>query len=904
MRVLYVEDDARDATLVRHELARDAPGIALEVASTVAAARERLTADPSFDVALVDLRLPDGDGFELLREIRGRNLPTAVVIVTGEGDEATAVAALKAGADDYVSKQSGFAARLPATLEAARARFRVEAERRTHVLRVLYAEHHAVDVDLTRRHLAAHAPHIHLEVVHGAHEVLGRLPATDGDPSPCDVLLLDYRLPGESALELLKTLRDQRRLTLPVVLVTGQGDEEVAAQALRLGAADYLIKHPGYLFELPVALENAHHRARLAREQAALRESRERLQGVVESAMDAILSVDEGQRIVIFNAAAERMFRCPREQALGQSVERFLPERFRAAHRGQVDRFAGSGETRRAMGRAGLVRGLRLDGEEFPAEASISRASVDGAPLLTVILRDVTERLQADEELREARERLRMAVDAGNVGLWDWDLTSDRVRYSDVWKRQIGYAADEIADRFEEWRGRVHPDDLPRVLEAIQRSVATLEPAHRAEFRFRHRDGSYRHILSFGSVIADTEGHAVRMVGSHIDISDRVALEAQLRHAQKIESLGRLAGGVAHDFNNLLTVINNYAELAAAELAPDHKAREMLREIGAAGARAATLTRQLLTFSRRRTGELSRLNVDTILSGMARMLRRLLGEDVVLRVEPGCRDGRVLGEESQIEQVIMNLVVNARDAMPSGGELLLATAERQLDSDLRDGSVPRGSYVVLTVRDTGVGMDRATLDRIFEPFFTTKEQGRGTGLGLAMIHGIARQSGGYVRVESQPGRGTTFEMFLPRVAGDEPVARTPEPTGVARGEGVVLLVEDEPSVRTLECRILEAAGYQVMSAASGESAILLLENEGRDLDLLVTDVVMPGMSGIELAARLRLRFPRLNVLYTSGYSVELMGPSGNLGERDSFVGKPFTPAELTRKVDEALRRPR
>lgn len=405
MKLLYVEDNPRDADLARRELARHAPHVTLDTALTLGEARARLAENPGVDLVLADLHLPDGNGLELLAEIREQALPLAVVILTGQGDEDTVVAALKLGADDYLAKREDYLARLPAVIDAALARFRAEAARRAGRLRVLYAEHDAADIDLTRRHLERHAPHIRLEVVHGARDVLQRLPCAAGEPCPCDVLLLDYHLLGGNALEVLRALHDERHLDLPVVLVTGQGDEAVAAQALRLGASDYLVKHPNYLYELPVALENAHHRARLAREQDSLRRSEARFRGLVEAAPDAILGVDRDGRLALVNAEAERTFGYPREAMLGQPIELLLPERFRDSHAEQRAGYAARPRLR-PMGIGLDLRGRRRDGSEFPAEISLSPLEAEEGLLVMATVHDITERKRAQQQIERQLQRL------------------------------------------------------------------------------------------------------------------------------------------------------------------------------------------------------------------------------------------------------------------------------------------------------------------------------------------------------------------------------------------------------------------------------------------------------------------------------------------------------------------
>jgi PAS domain S-box-containing protein len=535
----------------------------------------------------------------------------------------------------------------------------------------------------------------------------------------------------------------------------------------------------------------------------------------------------------------------------------------------------------------------RKNGSTFPVEVNISYIQLDREYNVAVV-RDITERQRAARELREARDRLQQAISAGNVGLWDWDLRTNHVYYSPEWKRQIGYADDEISEDFSEWQTRLHPEDLDRALQTIQAFLADPGPNFELEFRFRHRDDSYRHILSRGSVLRDNLGQPVRLLGSHVDITERIELQAQFLQAQKMESVGRLAGGVAHDFNNMLTVINGYAELTKMQLREGDPLREPLEKISRAGIRAASLTQRLLAFSRKLILQPKVLNLNGAVAEMQSMLQRLIGEDVSLEFVPGEDLGSVKADPGQMEQVLMNLAVNGRDAMPTGGMLTIATRNAELDEAhaKHHPSVVPGPHVMVSVTDTGVGMDEATQARIFEPFFTTKAEGQGTGLGLSTVYGIVKQSGGSIWVYSELGRGTTFKIYLPRVAEVPDEAPPVRSATLARGTETILIVEDDDALRDLAKRILRSAGYTVLTAGNGGEALLLLERHDGPLHLMFTDVVMPGMSGRDLAARLADLRPQMKVLYTSGYTDDAILRHGVLDEGTHFIhtqgGRPTT----------------
>jgi two-component system cell cycle sensor histidine kinase/response regulator CckA len=515
---------------------------------------------------------------------------------------------------------------------------------------------------------------------------------------------------------------------------------------------------------------------------------------------------------------------------------------------------------------------------------------------------DITERKEVEAALRRSEERLRRAASAGQVGLWDWDVRTKEVYYSPEWKRQIGYEAHEITGGLEEWSSRVHPDEMAHVQSQVDRYLASDNDVYSFEFRFRHRDGSYRHILARGARELDERGKTVRMIGSHVDITDRVQLQGQLLQAQKMESIGRLAGGIAHDFNNLITVVNGMATLAMKRLRAGDPLQSDLNQIVDAGNRAARLTQKLLAFSRRQVMKTEVLNLNAVMTDVLDMLKRLLGERIELAFAPGGDLGNVRADSTQMEQVVLNLVVNARDAMPGGGAILIETRNVELDAHFRTRRMPivPGPYVMIAVRDTGIGMDAATMEQVFEPFFTTKEPGEGTGLGLSTVYGIVQQMNGAIAVESTPGSGTVFTIYLPRVAEQLRRAQPARSFQAARGTETVLVVEDDDSLRTLAQRILSASGYTALIAANGAEALGVLERHHGPVHLLLTDMVMPGMSGPSLALKAVERRPDMAVLYTSGYTEDESLALGMLDGSTTFLSKPYSVAELTQRVREVL----
>ena len=512
------------------------------------------------------------------------------------------------------------------------------------------------------------------------------------------------------------------------------------------------------------------------------------------------------------------------------------------------------------------------------------------------------ERHRSAEALRTAEERMRFALEAAGVGIWDKDFTSGTLEWSEILESQHGLPPGTFGGTFEAFTNCVHPDDR----EAL---AATMSKAHAAggDFTVLYRvllpAGPPRWLSGAGRIVHDAHGKPVRGIGICLDVTERHSLEAQYLQAQKMEAIGRLAGGVAHDFNNLLTVILGFCELLLADRDDDPHRLDIV-EIQKAAMRAAGLTGQLLAFSRKQIVEPMRLDLNVVVADMKGMLGRLIGEDV--RIVMGLRPGlaAILADRGQVEQIILNLAVNARDAMPKGGTLSIETADVELDEHYatQHFGVKPGAYVALTLSDTGSGMTPEVQARVFEPFFTTKEVGKGTGLGLATVHGIVSRSGGHVGVYSEIGRGTSFKVYFPRTDTAEGVADTPVPVARRRSDGAtILVVEDADGLRALIGKMLRRLRYTVLAAASGEEALRLFE-ENPSIDVVLTDVVMPGTSGPALMTELIKQRPALNVIYMSGYTEDAIVHHGVLDPGIAFLHKPFTAERLDRKIREVLSR--
>lgn len=550
----------------------------------------------------------------------------------------------------------------------------------------------------------------------------------------------------------------------------------------------------------------------------------------------------------------------------------------------------------------------RKDGSTFPVELAITFLAYQGQEYHCAFARDISERQAADAALRESEERLRLALVVSGQGMFDLDIATGDVRVSPEYAAMLGYDPVGHRETRARFMAQLHPDDRPRIEAAYEACVSGAVPEFEVEFRQRTRDGGWKWILSVGRIVDwDEDGRPARMIGTHTDIAEqkrredeRQLLEAQYLHAQKLESVGLLAGGVAHDFNNMLCVIQGYAELIAGGLEGEDPLSEDVGEILEAASRARDMAHQLLAFSRKQEADRGPINLNNLVGAMLKSLARLLGEDVELVWDPQMSLGEADLDRSQIEQLLLNLVVNARDAMPDGGRLKIETtnvsARRAVT--LRHLGLEAGDWVCLKVADDGVGMDRATLERVFEPFFTTKESGRGTGLGLATVYGIAKSHGGVVHVDSTPGVGTAFSVYFPRSANEAEVFEPEQALESGQGSGTILLVEDDEIVSRTTCRMLESLGYRVVVANTPDAAVAICRDAGDDIDLLLTDIVLPGMNGRDLHEVVRDMLPDMDTVFMSGYTGEAMDRRGarGLGEVAPFLQKPFTLQELKEKL--------
>jgi PAS domain S-box-containing protein len=557
-------------------------------------------------------------------------------------------------------------------------------------------------------------------------------------------------------------------------------------------------------------------------------------------------------------------------------------------------------------GVAGALEIVYIEDRPMAAEGPFlveERRLVDS---LAEMISATLDRRVSDVALERSNQYLKLAQSAACIGVWDWDLKADRVTWSEELEEIAGIGKGSFPGTPAYFRSLVHPEDRA-LIDLAMRSAIDDPSRHdhfEAEFRLGRPDNTWRAIASSGRIFRDPDGTASRMLGMAHDITGLRDLERRLHESQKMDALGRLAGGVAHDFNNLLTVIRGYSDFLGATLPPDDERHADVAEIMGAADRAAALTRQLLAFSRQRVVAPRVVDPNVIVAGMQKLLERLIGADIEFRVNLTAPTARVRIDPAQLEQVLLNLVVNARDAMPEGGTLSVDIGSTHVDERMTWDRIELapGSYVVISVSDSGTGMTEETKARLFEPFFTTKEPGHGTGLGLSTVYGIVKQSSGVIWVYTEPGHGSTFRVYLPFVADESaPAAEVSAAPVVLTGTETVLVVDDDAQVRAMAERALRAKGYTVHSAANGVQALAIVDEQQLRPDVLLSDIVMPRMQGPALATEILQRIPAARVLFMTGYTDRGIDPAAFPGPH-GIVQKPFTPTELLRTVREMLDR--
>lgn len=706
-----------------------------------------------------------------------------------------------------------------------------------------------------------------------------------------DVALLDLSLPDTDGLEGLEQIQREAP-ELPVLVVTGRNDSELAVKAVREGAQDYLIKGTGDGHLLLRAMHYARERKQALQQ---LRRSEERFRSLLEHALDIITVLGADGRITYASPSTERVLGYLPDEMVGRSIAEFVdPDDLE-----RTQEFTGPDPPASPVRREFRVR---CKGGGWRVIEAVGRSLLDDPSIHGIVInaRDVTERKASEARIREVNHYLQAVIETTPLPIYVLDLDGCVQGWNRAASEVFGWPESEVLGR-----------ELPAVPEhgrsAFRTRLANARlgrATRHFETKYLHKNGSHLDLNIWNSLLRDAEGEPKGIVAIVVDVTERKKLEEQFRQAQKMEAIGRLAGGVAHDFNNLLTIITGYSQIAFNREPAGSPTSQDLREVLQAADRAASLTRQLLALSRRQVVEPATVDMNSVVADTERMLHRILGENIRLTTRLGSDLTPVRVDRGQMELVLLNLVVNAQDAMPSGGDIRIETAEVELHSD----DIPAraaglcGRAIMLAVSDTGVGMSEEVRAQIFEPFFTTKEPGKGTGLGLPTSYGIIRQHGGDIWVYSEPGVGTTFKIYLP-VSQPDPAHEpyeAPRQERAAGGTETILLVEDDSAVAGILRETLQQRGYRVLPAGGSEEALDIVVRHPGAIHLLLTDVVLQSAHGVELARQVRELRPGISVLYVSGYT----GPSAPgkpfLETNARFLQKPFAPEVLAAKVREVL----
>jgi PAS domain S-box-containing protein len=754
---------------------------------------------------------------------------------------------------------------------------------------VLLVEDNPADARLLREAVReAEGSYIQLTHVETLREAFQRL-----NNNHFDVVMLDLSLPDADGLETLVSLHTQAP-SVPIVVLTGLDDEALAVKAVREGAQDYLVKGQVTSQLLVRAMRYATERKRAVE---ALQRSEEYFRSLIENALDLITVLDMDGTFRYGSPSVERVLGYKPAEIIGVNALSVIHPRDAGVVRQVLEYIAtNSGPAPsfefRILHKNKNWRVLEATGKRFEVESS-----VEGFVLNS---RDITERKNNEEAIRQANETLRAVIETSPLAIYSLDLQGTVQNWNIAAERIFGFTEAEV-------KGKPLPTVFPEDWESFRNRLQQAAHGHifsGMEARRQRKDGTAVDVSIWSAPLRDALSTITGIVVVLADNTDRKRLEEQFRQAQKMEAVGRLAGGVAHDFNNLLTVITGYNQMLLDRYTPSDPVYGDIQQVLKAADRATTLTKQLLAFSRRQIVQPKVVDLTALVLDMDQMLKRLSGEDVELVVNSRPATGRVRVDPGHIEQVIVNLVVNARDAMPAqGGRIDVDIRNVHVDdASARRAPLLPGSYVVLSVRDTGVGIDEETRSHLFEPFFTTKEKGRGTGLGLSTSYGIVKQNHGEILVRSEPGAGSTFEIYLPQVEElpEDSGAAGPATMPVRRGAETVLIAEDEDGVRKVVRQMLEKQGYTVLTANGGHEAIQICRSHGGPLQLLITDVVMPRMSGRELADRVRAMRPEIRVLFVSGYTDSAIVHEGELDPGTDLLMKPFTPEQLAAKVRDVL----
>jgi two-component system cell cycle sensor histidine kinase/response regulator CckA len=760
-------------------------------------------------------------------------------------------------------------------------------------LRVLLVEHDPSDVELCLLELKRAGFDPRMDVVQNEQEFSAFVRANH-----YDLVLADYRLPNWTGLDALHRLRELEK-DIPLILVTGTLGEEKAVECMKRGVTDYVLKDQ--LARLPVAvyraLEEWARREGQVRATQALHKSEDSFRLMFHnSPLPMYVFELESLRVLEVNDALVATHGYSRDEFLRMRMTDFRP----AEDVPLVLEYLKKGTEPYLA--AGIWRHLSKQGNIMYMEIHAHSLSFAGRPAMLAVAQDVTQRLRAEEALRESEGRYRGLFEHAPYGIYRATAQGDILDVNPALVAMLGYASVEDLVALKDVRQLFRdPRDRARFL-AMHKDLGRID----TEVEWRRRDGQTLLIRLNGRLVPKELGREECFEVMVEDVTSRRSLEKQLQEMQKFEAIGQLAGGIAHDFNNMVGAILGWAELGSDEVPPEHKVHAYFGKIQQQARRAAALTRQLLAFARRQILEPRNIDLNQSVTETLSLLEKLIGSNIQLETRLAPDLDPIRADPTQFEQVLMNLCLNARDAMPQGGHLLIETSIVEYDHERcrRLTYAHPGRYGCLTVSDTGMGMDAATLDRIFEPFFTTKEFGKGTGLGLSTVYGVVKQHGGFVNVYSEPDRGTCFRVYLPvgQVTA-EPQAKPVADAPAVGGDETILIAEDHEGLREIACQTLSQLGYHVLAAVDGEEAVEMFRLHHAKIDLVLLDVVLPRLAGPEAYSRMCEEKPSLPVLFTTGYSPDISMLRSVHQQGLPLLQKPYTPQDLARKVRLALAAP-
>ncbi len=765
------------------------------------------------------------------------------------------------------------------------------------LLRVLIIDDSIDDADLLIRQLRRDGFDLTAERTETVDGLKAALSAQDWD-----IALCDYNMPGFSGMEALAIVQELRP-ELPFIFVSGVMGEDAAVAAMKAGAQDYVTKNslkrlgPAIARELRDAILRRQH----ARAEARRSAMEARYRQILSLAPDAIVTLDEALRITMFNLAAERLFECPAEDVVGHPIDRLVPADLAPVVRRELIAFFGSDEAAAQVALPVALRFQRSSGTLFSAEAYVSKLLEEGRTTFTLVIRDITDRENMIATLQQTNQVLDAVVQSSPVAI----LGIDSSRRVIVWNRNaeriFGIPAASIVGQPY---GSLLRDGAADLDDIFRRLLAGHE-LREVEAAYPGGEGVLDLRIS-GAPLYGADGRVRGAVCIIDDTTERKVVQRQLEHAQRMETVGQLTGGLAHDFNNLLAVVIGNLDLLQTQIRGLPRAQESLDLALKASQGGAALIRQLLAFSRRQALSPRPFDLGAVIAATRELLGRTIGEQIEVRSQIPAELWPALADPAQVESAIANLAINARDAMPDGGTLTLEAANVHLDERyaLSNVDVAPGDYVMVAVSDTGLGVPPELLSRVFEPFFTTKEHGRGSGLGLSMVYGFAKQSRGHVKIYSEVGQGTTVRLYLPRAIDATLPAVQPlgDDIGAVHLDATILVVEDNADVRKVVCQLLRDLGCSVVEASNAAAALAILESDQK-VDLLFSDIVMPGgMAGTELARTARRLRPGLKTLLTSGFAEGSIRAGQAAGDFDDILSKPYRRQDLVHKMLEVLGR--